>query len=177
MKKLSFLMAILLLIGGVFAFTQVKGWKLGKDYSVEFSAKGVAGIFKTFNATITFDETKLATSKFVMTLDVNSINTGNGLQNKHAIGDEWFNAEKYPNIKFTSSSFEKTTSGYSVKGKLQVKDVTKDVTIPFTFTKTGSKGKFIASFTVDRSVYGVGKTGGDVSNNIKIDVTLPVTKQ
>lgn len=169
-------MSILLLVGGVFAFTQVKTWKVSKDYSVEFSAKGVNGIFKTMSATINFDEAKLSASKFVMTIDVNSINTGNGLQNKHAIGAEWFNAEKYPNIKFTSSSFEKTEKGYSVKGKMQVKDVTKDMTIPFTFTKSGNKGKFISSFTIDRSTYNVGKSGGDVGNSIKIDVTIPVTK-
>lgn len=169
-------MSVLLLIGGVFAFTQVKTWKVAKDYNIEFSAKGVNGIFKTFAATINFDEAKLSDSKFVMTIDVNSINTGNGLQNKHAAGDEWFNAEKYPNIKFTSSSFDKTASGYSVKGKLQVKDVTKDVTIPFTFTKSGSKGKFVATFTIDRSAYNVGKSGGDVGNSIKITATIPVTK-
>ena len=169
-------MAILLLIGGVFAFTQVKTWKISKDYNVDFSAKGVNGIFKTFSGTINFDETKLSESKFVLTIDVNSINTGNGLQNKHALGDEWFNADKYPNIKFTSSSFEKTASGYSVKGKLQVKDVTKDITIPFTFTKSGNKGKFISSFSIDRSAYNVGKAGGDVGNSIKINVTIPVTK-
>lgn len=176
MKKIVSFMSILLLVGGVFAFTQVATWKLGKDYAIEFSAKGVDGIFKTFSATINFDETKLAASKFSMSLDVNSINTGNGLQNKHAIGDEWFDAEKFPKIKFTSSSFEKTSAGYSVKGKLQVKDVTKDVTIPFTFAKKGNKGTFVASFSIDRSVYGVGKSGGDVSNNIKITATLPVSK-
>ena len=75
-------MAILLLIGGVFAFTQVKTWKISKDYNVDFSAKGVNGIFKTFSGTINFDEAKLSESKFVLTIDVNSINTGNGLQNR-----------------------------------------------------------------------------------------------
>jgi polyisoprenoid-binding protein YceI len=176
MKKNLFFMSILLLVGGVFAFTQLTTWKLGKDYSIEFSAKGVDGIFKTFSATINFDETKLDASKFSMTLDVNSINTGNGLQNKHATGEEWFNAEKFPKIKFNSSSFEKTATGYSVKGKLQVKDVTKEITIPFTFAKKGSKGTFVASFTIDRSAFGVGKSGGDVSNNIKVTATLPVSK-
>lgn len=169
-------MAILLLIGGVFAFTQVKIWKIGKDYNVDFSAKGVNGIFKTLTGTVNFDEAKLSESKFVFTIDVNSINTGNGLQNKHALGDEWFNADKYPNIKFTSSSFEKKDNGYSVKGKLTVKDITKEVTLPFTFTKSGSKGKITSSFSVDRSVYNVGKAGGDVGNTIKINVTIPVTK-
>ncbi|MDR0801379.1 YceI family protein [Fluviicola sp.] len=169
-------MSVLLLIGGVFAFIQVPAWKVAKDYNIEFSAKGVDGVFKTFTATISFDEAKLAASRFVMTIDVNSINTGNGLQNKHAVSDEWFDAEKYPNIRFTSSSFEKTASGYSVKGKLQVKDVTKEVTIPFTFSKSGSKGKFAATFSIDRFAYNVGKSGGDVENNIKITATIPVTK-
>lgn len=169
-------MSVLLLVGGVFAFTQVATWKVAKDYNIEFSAKGVDGIFKTFTATINFDEAKLAASKFVMTIDVNSINTGNGLQNKHATGEEWFNAEKYPDIRFTSSSFEKTASGYSVKGKLQVKAVTKEVAIPFTFSKSGNKGKFVATFTIDRSAYNVGKSGGDVGNTIKITATIPVTK-
>jgi polyisoprenoid-binding protein YceI len=176
MRKSLFLMAMLLLVGGVFAFTQVKTWKIGKDYSVEFSAKGVNGIFKTMSGTVNFDEAKLSESKFVFTIDVNSINTGNGLQNKHAVGDEWFNAEKYPNIKFTSSSFDKKESGYSVKGKLTVKDVTKEVTIPFTFTKSGNKGKIVSSFNIERSAYNVGKAGGDVGNTIKINVTIPVTK-
>ena len=75
-------MAILLLVGGVFAFTQVKTWKIGKDYNVDFSAKGVNGIFKTLTGTVQFDEAKLSESKFVFTIDVNSINTGNGLQNR-----------------------------------------------------------------------------------------------
>ncbi len=32
-------MAVLLLVGGVFAFTQVKTWKIGKDYSVDLDRK------------------------------------------------------------------------------------------------------------------------------------------
>lgn len=176
MKRNISLMALLLLIGGVFAFTQVKTWKIGKDYSVDFSAKGVNGIFKTLSGTVNFDEAKLSESKLVFTIDVNSINTGNGLQNKHALGDEWFNADKYPNIKFTSSSIEKKENGYAAKGKLTVKDVTKEISIPFTFTKSGSKGKISSSFSIDRSTYNVGKAGGDVGNSIKINVTIPLVK-
>lgn len=167
---------MLLLVGGAFAFTSATGWKLAKDYSIQFSTKGVSGIFKTFTSTIAFDEADLANSKFVMTLDVNSINTGNGLQNKHAIGDDWFDAAKYPKIKFTSSSFSKTGTGYAVKGKLQVKNVTKDISIPFTFKKTGGKATFTAKFSIDRIAYGVGKATDDVGNTITIEAKIPVSK-
>ncbi|MGV3611882.1 MAG: YceI family protein [Fluviicola sp.] len=176
MKRNLFFMAMLLLVGGVFAFTQVKTWKIGKDYNVDFSAKGVNGIFQKLSGTVNFDEAKLSESKLVFTIDVNSINTGNGLQNKHALGAEWFNADKYPNIKFTSSSIEKKDGSYAAKGKLTVKDVTKDITIPFSFTKSGSKAKITSSFSIDRGTYNVGKAGGDVGNSIKINVTIPVTK-
>jgi polyisoprenoid-binding protein YceI len=177
MKTIVKYTAMLLLVGGAFAFTTATGWKLGKEYNIQFSTKGVSGIFKTFTATIEFDEADLATSKFVMSIDVNSINTGNGLQNKHAVGAEWFDATKYPKIKFTSSSFEKTAAGYNVKGKLQVKDITKDISIPFTFKKAGAKGTFVANFSIDRITYGVGKANADVGNSIKIDAKIPVTKK
>lgn len=174
MKNIFSYFTILLLAAGVFSFATQNNWKVGKDYSIKFSTKGVDGIFKTFNATIQFDETKLDAASFVMNIDVNSINTGNGLQNKHALGDEWFNAEKYPKIKFTSTSFSKSGEGFNVKGKLQVKNQTKDITIPFTFKKKGKKGTIATNFSINRIDYGVGKANNDVGNTIKIDATIPV---
>jgi polyisoprenoid-binding protein YceI len=174
MKLLFSYLSILLLSAGVFSFSVQNNWKLGKDYSIKFSTKGVDGIFKTFNATIQFDETKLENASFNMTIDVNSINTGNGLQNKHALGDEWFDAEKYPKIKFTSSSFSKSGTSYTVKGKLQVKNQTKEISIPFTFKKKGKKGTFTTNFSINRIDFGVGKANNDVGNTLKIDATIPV---
>jgi polyisoprenoid-binding protein YceI len=55
--------------------------------------------------------------------------------------------------------------------------VKKDVVIPFTFTKKGSKGTFIAKFNVNRSDYNIGKKGNEVADNIKITATLPVQKK
>ena len=176
MRRIVFSMAAVLSIGFLYAFVQLSTWTVSPDYSVKFSGKGVSGIFKTFNATITFDESNLATSKFLVTIDVASINTGNAMQNRHATGAEWFDAAKYPKIKFTSSSIEKSTSGYIVKGKMEVKGITKDVAIPFSFTKSGTSGEFVSSLTIKRSDYGIGAGSNDVSEEIKVDVKVPVTK-
>lgn len=179
MKRTVKLLAVLALLGGAFAFAlpAATGWKIGSDHSIAFSTTGVSGVFKTFSGTVEFDSEKLGDSKFSLSIDVASINTGNGMQNNHAKGAEWFDAAKYANIKFVSSSFQKTSSGYSVKGKLTIKGVTKDETIPFTFTKSGNKGKFVAKFSVNRMDYNVGKAGNDVGNTIKIEATIPVTKK
>jgi polyisoprenoid-binding protein YceI len=99
------------------------------------------------------------------------------LQNKHARGEEWFNAEKYPYIEFTSTKIEKTSEGYKATGKLQMHGVTKEISIPFTFTKKGSKGTFSAKFSVDRSDYQIGKKNGGVAETLKISATIPVIKK
>lgn len=178
MKRTGKILVLFLFAFGIFSFAPaVTGWKIASGYEVTFSTTGVSGVFKTLTGTIDFDAASLDDSKFVLNLDVNSINTGNGMQNTHAKGSEWFEASKYGTIKFVSSSITKTSSGYSAKGKLTIKNVTKDETVPFTFVKTGNKGKFVAKFSVNRVEYGVGKAGGDVGNTIKIEATIPVVKK
>jgi polyisoprenoid-binding protein YceI len=176
MKKLIFSMATLLGLTAVFAFSVAQKWAIADKYSIKFSSNDVAGIFKTFTGSIDFDEQNPAASKFDVTIDVNSINTGNGLQNKHAKGAEWFDAAKFPAIKYTSTKIVKAGTGYQVTGNLQIKGVSKEYTIPFTFKKAGAGATFNGSFTVNRSDFKIGKPGGDVAEQIKIDVAVPVTK-
>jgi polyisoprenoid-binding protein YceI len=160
----------------LFAFTFAQNWQITDKYNISFSSNDVAGIFKTFKGSIVFDEVTLTASKFDVTIDVASINTGNGLQNKHAKGDEWFDAAKYPVIKYTSKKIVKTGAGYQVTGDLQMHGVTKELSFPFTFKKAGNSGSFNGAFTVNRSEFKIGKPGGDVAEQIKVEVSVPVTK-
>ena len=152
-------------------------WKIGSDYKVAFACAEVSGIFKEISGSINFDPTNLVTSKLDLKIKVESINTGNGMMNGHAKGDEWFSSEKFPNIVFTSTKIEKSENGYNAIGKLEIRGVKKDVTIPFTFVKKGAKGTFVAKFSVNRTDYGVGKKGKDVSETLKITASIPVTKK
>jgi polyisoprenoid-binding protein YceI len=161
------------------AFTSfAQQYKLADGYKISFTNPDVSGTFDELSApSIVFDETKLSSSKLNFKIEVGSINTGNGLMNKHAKGEEWFNAEKYPYIEFTSSKIEKTAEGFKATGKLQMHGVSKEISIPFTFSKKGSKGTFIAKFSVDRTDYQIGKKNGGVAETIKITATIPVTKK
>ena len=177
MKKFFYpALAALILAGSAFAFVATN-WKIADGYSIGFSSNDAGGVFKTFSGTIVFDEQNPAASKFDVTIDAASINTGNGLQNKHAKSDEWFDVAKYPQIRYTSRSFTKAGSGYQVVGDLDLHGVKKPVTIPFTFLKTDKGATFTGSFTVNRSDFKVGKPGGDVAEQVKVDISVPVTKQ
>ena len=171
--------AALLLLTCLFSLTAFsQAYKLAEGYKIDFSNSDVSGNFKKLSSpSIYFDPSNLEKSQLNFKIEVASINTGNALQNKHACGEEWFNASKFPFIQFNSSKIEKTSQGYKAIGKLQMHGVTKEISIPFTFTKSGAKGTFIANFSVVRTDYQIGKKNGGVAETIKIDASIPVIKK
>jgi polyisoprenoid-binding protein YceI len=173
MKKLVFSSLSLLAFAAVLAFTPVQNWKIKDTYSIQFSSNDASGIFKTFSGTIVFDPADLAKAKFDLTVAVESISTGNGMMNKHAKGDEWFNADKYPSIKFTATKFEKAGTDFKATGTLEIRGIKKEVTVPFSF----KKNLFKANFSVNRNDFKVGKADAGVANTIKIEATVPVSKK
>jgi polyisoprenoid-binding protein YceI len=172
-KHFYFLSAILVVAVSAFTAFQSSAYKIGADYSVKFDGGDPSGEFKGLKGTINFDPANLAASNFDVSIDVATINTGNGMKNTHAVSDKWLDAAKYPVIKFTSKSISKTASGYEAKGTLDMHGVQKEITLPFTFTDNVFKGGFV----VNRMDYQINTAepnhGGSV---IKVDITVPVTK-
>jgi polyisoprenoid-binding protein YceI len=175
-KYIAPLAAFILLTGSAFTFIAAQNWQIADGYNIGFSSDDAGGVFKGFKGSIAFDEQNPAASKFDVTIDASTINTGNGLQNKHARSDEWFDVAKYPQIHFASKGIAKSAGGYQVTGDLTLHGVTKSISFPFDFKKSPTGGAFTGSFTVNRNDYKLGKPGGDVGENIKIDLNIPVTK-
>ncbi len=169
--------ALLLLAGSAFTFITARNWQIAEAYSVAFSSDDASGIFKGLKGGVSFDEQNPAASKFDVTVEAASINTGNGLQNKHAKSDEWFDVAKYPVIGFVSKQVVKSGNGYQVTGDLDLHGVKKQVTIPFGFRSTATGGVFTGKFTVNRNDYKLGKPGGDVGEVISIELSVPVTNK
>jgi polyisoprenoid-binding protein YceI len=174
MKKSIFLLtSVVLIIASAFTFIQSLDWKISDKYSVKFDGGDPKGEFTGLKGTIQFDANKLAASKFDVTVDVASINTGNGMQNTHAKSEKWLDAAKYPVIRFTSKSISKTATGFEAKGILDFHGVQKEITLPFTF----DNNVFAGSFEVNRLDYNVNtaepKHGASV---LKVTLNVPVTK-
>ncbi|HXD76603.1 MAG TPA: YceI family protein [Puia sp.] len=177
MNKLFYpLAAILLLAGSAFTYLTTPGWQVATGYSIAFSSDDASGIFRDFRGSLSFDDSDPAAGKFDVAVEVASINTGNAMQNRHAKSDEWFDAVKYPQIHFASKSISRTASGYQVSGELEMHGSKKPVTIPFVFKKTAQGGLFTGSFNLNRNDYGIGKPGGGVGEQVRIDISVPVTK-
>jgi polyisoprenoid-binding protein YceI len=174
MKKLIFpVIAITIITLSAFTFYQSLDWRISENYSVKFDGGDPSGEFKGLKGAIKFDPNNLAASKFDCTVDVESINTGNGMKNTHAKSDKWLDAAKYPVIRFTSKSITKTASGFEALGTLDFHGVQKEITLPFTFVNN----VFAGGFEVNRLDYNVNKEEPDHGASVlKVTLNVPVTK-
>jgi polyisoprenoid-binding protein YceI len=161
---------------------QSSSWSLDKMHSgITFSVQHmviaeVIGKFKEFNVTLSTVKEDLTDATIDAAIDVNSIDTGNERRDSHLRTDDFFNAEKFPRIKFRSTSFEKVNDrSYKIKGLLTIRDTTKEVTIDASLNGviklgTGSRSGWKATLAINRFEYGLQwnktiETGGLVAGD------------
>jgi len=128
----------------------------------------VEGNFTGMTGDIKFDEADLANSSFNVCVDAATVNTDNDARDKHLRNEDFFDVEKYSNICFASTSISQKGSGFVTKGQLTMHGVTKEVSIPFTY----SNGTFKGNLKISRYDYKVGESTGTfmVSENINLEI-------
>ena len=168
-------------------------YSVDKSHSnVGFSVKHmmvskVKGSFTNYDATIeAADLADLTTANITFALDVASIDTKNEDRDNHLKSADFFDADIYEKMTFTSTSIEKDGDGYKLTGDLTIKDVTKTVTFDVEY---GGKGTnpwgvevygFEAETKINREDFGLTwnaalETGGVlVGKDIKINVELEI---
>lgn len=179
--------------------TATATWQLDPAHSsVEFSVKHmmmttVRGRFKTVNATLTADEEHPEGCCVEVALDVASIDTGVAERDAHLRSPDFFDAERYPQITFTSKrlegNFAKEGDRFRMIGDLTIRDTTMPLTLECEFAGRGQDpwGQERAGFTargeIDRREWGlkwnqVIETGGVlVANKVRIDAEVQFVKQ
>jgi polyisoprenoid-binding protein YceI len=142
-------------------------WMIDKTHSnVKFTVthlviSEVEGYFKIFEGSMENSNPDFSDAKINFTVDVNSINTDNENRDKHLKSDDFFNAEKFPQMKFESTSFaSQGNNKYKLVGNLTIRDVTKPVTFEVTYGGTANMGTtvksgFKAKTTINRFDYGL----------------------
>lgn len=165
--------AIIVILASAFTAFQAIDWKISDNYSIKFDGGDPSGEFKGLKGTISFDPNNLKDSKFDMSIDVASINTGNGMKNTHAKSEKWLDAEKYPLISFTSKEITKTATGYEAKGTLDIHGVQKEITLPFRF----DNNVFTGNIEVNRMDYNINTAEPNHGAQIlKVTINVPVSK-
>jgi polyisoprenoid-binding protein YceI len=134
-KSALVLTAALLLSTLVFAADE---YKIDKVHStVGFSVKhmvisSVSGRFTDFDGAIVYDEQDAAKCSVKVTIQAASINTDNTHRDDDLRGPNFLDTAKYPTITFESKQVKKTPTGLVAVGTLTIKDVSKEIELPFT---------------------------------------------
>lgn len=85
----------------------------------------VTGHFEDFQATAKTDGDNFNNATIEFSAKTASINTKNKDRDAHLKSDDFFNSEKYPEMKFVSKSFD----GEKLVGDFTIRDVTKEITL------------------------------------------------
>ncbi|MFD9130423.1 YceI family protein [Kitasatospora sp. NPDC059571] len=146
----------------------------------------VRGSFTEFDGSAHLDGNDPAKSSARLTIDVQSIDTGNAQRDSHLRTNDFLDAPAFPKITFVSTGVEQLgTTRYRMTGDLTIKETTHNVGIDFEYTGTAvdpygnPRVGFEGSLTISRKDYGitwnVALEGGGVLVSDKITLELDVS--
>lgn len=134
-------------------------------FDIRHTYATVRGEFNDFTGTISIDPTNYMVNSVSMSVKVESVDTGIEQRNNHLKTEDFFDVGHYPLMAFESRKVEHISGdNYQITGDLTVKDVTKEVTVPFTFLGVRENPmdpkQMVAGYegelTLDRLAYNVG---------------------
>lgn len=142
----------------------------------------ISGHFSDFKSTVTFTKEDLSDAKFTLTAKVATINTGVEPRDNHLRSADFFDAKKYPDMKFVSTSVTKEFGNkYKMEGDLTMHGVTKKVSLTVIYnglvTNPMNKVKthgFTVKGSLNRKDFNVGATFNNavVGETIQINSSL-----
>ena len=192
-RALTYTLALALLLPAL-ASAQPAVYKVDSDHSgVSFTIRhfvsNVPGRFKDFDGVIKYDAKNPAASSVNFTIQAASIDTDNSDRDNHLRGADFFDAEKFPTLTFSSTSVKAVDADtLEVTGDLTMKGQTKKVTVPVAVlgsvkTARGEKAGFETAFKLDRKEYGITwnralDTGGAIlGDEVKINISIEADRQ
>ncbi|HAR38083.1 MAG: hypothetical protein A2W86_00370 [Bacteroidetes bacterium GWD2_45_23] len=152
--------------------------------SVNFKVKHmgitfVNGKFEKFDGGIIGNPDKMEEARVFFNVKTASVNTSVSMRDDHLRSADFFDVEKYPAMTFESSRIEKVDDkNYKLHGKLQIKDVTKDVIFDVVYggTVKGQDGTetagFIAKNKINRLDYHVAYDPDGLGVGKEVAITL-----
>ncbi len=117
------------------------------------------GSFPGFRTTLVFDPADPAAGKLDVIIPLTSANSGNGDRDNTLQGKDFFDVAQFAQARYSASGFRALGDGrYAADGTLELRGVSKPVTLTFTWTP-GAQPVLSGKATVKRLDFGIG--GGD----------------
>lgn len=144
---------------------------------VQFTARQMGvpleGHFKKFDAQISFDPAKPATSKIAFTVDTGSATMGSRETDSELPKPTWFNVPQFPQASFQSSTIKALGAGkFEVAGKLSIKGTARDVVVPVTLVQSGATTTATGVLPLKRLAFKIGENEWADTSMVADDVQV-----
>lgn len=174
MKK-STLFLVFGLLMGLSAVAQ-PNWKTTKaavTFKIRNAGLTVNGSFDGFMGNLVFDPAMPEKAQLSASVNTSTIDTGIGMRNNHLKKEEYFDVANHPKITLKSTHIEKKgANAYLGTFALTIKGTTRNVTIPFTVSQTGTIAQFGGEFEINRRDYNVGGRNLLMGNDVTITIAI-----
>ena len=133
------------------------------------------GSFLDFDAAITFDPENPAAATISVQIDMSSLDTGDPQRDGIIRGSDLFNVPEHPTAQFIAEGFATAGDGaFETVGDLTIRDVTQQVSLPFTLTIDGNRAHAVGELVINRIDFGVGQGQWASDNPVSYDVAITV---
>ena len=192
MKKMKLLTPLFIILTYISIAQDLPTWSADVAHSnmgFKVSHKAISntiGDFRDFDLVVTTPNDNFEDAKIKMVIETASINTANSSRDEHLRSEDFFDAERYPQIIFTSSSITaKNDNTYDVKGTLNMHGVEKELILNMTHngSTTSRSGSELAglyfSTIFKRSDFkiGVDMPNTVVADDILLNAEIEIVKQ
>jgi polyisoprenoid-binding protein YceI len=142
----------------------------------------LTGRFERYEATVDFDPADLATSRLVVDVDLGSAASGDAERDDALKGPDFFAVARWPHALFEATRFRATGPGrFEAQGKLRLRDVKREIRVPFEFAATaGATARLKGSTRMRRLDFGVGQ--GDwkgtewIADEVRVEFDLSLRR-
>ena len=154
------------------------------SFSVRHLMSRVRGTFSEVSGQVVASA-GLAGSTAAAVIAVASVSTGNQMRDNHLRSADFFDAERYPEMSFTSTGLRPADGSWVLSGELTITDVTRPVDLEVEFLgadPTGLQGEprigFSARTTISRRdfgiAFGLAADGTKIVIADKVDIVLDI---
>ena len=123
-----------------------------KGYSLLANALGT---FHRFSGEIVADVQQLNASHVRFVIEAASLDTANAKRDQHLRSKDFLSADQYPTITFTSTAITRDGLKYAVQGDLEMRGMTKRMTIPVTVEQRQDEIVVQGSISLNRRDFGM----------------------
>ena len=152
-------------------------------FSVAQVGSIVSGRFPTWTGEIVLDPSSLASARIDIKIDTRPVSANNRDVDSLMKGPNFLDVQKFPEARFVATSISGSGERYEARGKLTIRDVTRDAVLPFTLAITddpSQPGRVRATargrIILKRLDYGVGQNEwaatGQVANEVTVDLNV-----